>query len=512
MVKRKFEKETKDKQNPNCCDETVHTVASCDVPEIRQSLLQWYDENKRDLPWRHKANHPDRNERAYAIWVSEVMLQQTQVATVISYYNKWMKKWTTLQDLAKADLEEVNEIWSGLGYYSRGRRLHEGAKKVVNELDGEMPTTAEQLMKQLPGVGRYTAAAIASIALDEPTGLVDGNVIRVFCRLCMIGADSNSQVVIDKLWSLANTLVDPQRPGDWNQSVMELGATVCTPKTPACSTCPVKAYCKAHTQVNQEKMTVTLKLTQSEKSSSTIPDIECLTDNCKLCIPEQETWDSSLGRPEKGLLAGLWEFPSSILTPDEHKEHVPPKKAFNTARYTKFGLKFKRPPEWKHAGEVQHIFSHIHQTYKIWATRVHEVVDLQETCAEEGQDVRWVTKEKFFSSAVSTAMKKVFKAYEASVSFATQKHHRQNTTDQTGKYRRVNNHPRMDNTAVVSSGNEHVHVVSEETAKASPITEFPRRGTSTVSETATSDMSCVRDLQGARHIGRISINYYEFVA
>uniref|UniRef100_A0A4X2LJJ8 Adenine DNA glycosylase n=1 Tax=Vombatus ursinus TaxID=29139 RepID=A0A4X2LJJ8_VOMUR len=178
------------------------------------------------------------------------MLQQTQVATVIGYYTRWMQKWPTLQDLAGASLEEVNQLWAGLGYYSRGRRLQEGARKVVEELGGHVPRTANMLQKLLPGVGRYTAGAIASIAFGQVTGVVDGNVTRVLCRVRAIGADPRSPSVTQHLWSLAQQLVDPARPGDFNQAAMELGATVCTPRGPLCPKCPVRGFCQAQKRVS----------------------------------------------------------------------------------------------------------------------------------------------------------------------------------------------------------------------------------------------------------------------
>uniref|UniRef100_A0A8B9VX94 Adenine DNA glycosylase n=1 Tax=Anas zonorhyncha TaxID=75864 RepID=A0A8B9VX94_9AVES len=228
-----------------------------EVEALRGRLLAWYDQSKRDLPWRALAvTEPDVNRRAYAVWVSEIMLQQTQVATVIDYYNRWMQKWPTLQALAEASLEEVNELWAGLGYYSRGKRLQEAARKVVSELAGQMPRTAEELQKLLPGVGRYTAGAIASISYGQATGVVDGNVIRVLCRLRCIGADPSSPPVIDRLWAMANALVDRSRPGDFNQALMELGATVCTPKAPLCGECPVKQHCRARLRVGVAPKTV----------------------------------------------------------------------------------------------------------------------------------------------------------------------------------------------------------------------------------------------------------------
>ncbi|XP_053394319.1 adenine DNA glycosylase-like isoform X2 [Mercenaria mercenaria] len=437
MVKRKNQNGSQ-KENKSSTIPPFHNFTDEETKEVRTSLVSWYNENKRDLPWRRYASHLDINERAYAVWVSEIMLQQTQVATVIDYYNKWMKKWPTVQDLAKATLEEVNEMWSGLGYYSRGRRLFEGAKKVAEDLNGEMPKDAESLLKQLPGVGKYTAGAIASIAYNEATGLVDGNVIRVLCRLRMIGAESNGQVVTDTL-SLANNLVDPDKPGDFNQGMMELGATVCTPKSPECSTCPLKNNCKAFAQVEQEKRKSSDKL-GTRKKDTEIVDIECLTDKCQLCLPDTEVYDSSQGvmnyprkgkkkaareestivcvtcrksdsedeflitqRPEKGLLAGLWEFPSYCC--DDTSSDKPSCDSI----LQHHGVTVTRESREKDCGEVVHIFSHIHQTYLIKSV----TVDQSSIKQQDQPKCKWVTRQQFMEAAVSTAMKKVFKAYEA---------------------------------------------------------------------------------------------------
>ncbi|XP_036033232.1 adenine DNA glycosylase isoform X3 [Onychomys torridus] len=324
-----------------------------DVTAFRRSLLSWYDQEKRDLPWRRWVQEEaSLDRRAYAVWVSEVMLQQTQVATVIDYYNRWMQKWPTLQDLASASLEEVNQLWSGLGYYSRGRRLQEGARKVVEELGGHMPRTAEALQQLLPGVGRYTAGAIASIAFDQVTGVVDGNVLRVLCRARAIGADPSSTLVSHHLWSLAHQLVDPARPGDFNQAAMELGATVCTPQHPLCSRCPIQNLCQAYQRVKREQLSAL-------PGSPDVEECALKTRQCQLCLPPTKPWDPALGvtnfprkasrrppreeysatcvlerpsatgsplillvqRPNSGLLAGLWEFPSVALEPSEQHQH-----------------------------------------------------------------------------------------------------------------------------------------------------------------------------------------------
>ncbi|KAH9256470.1 A/G-specific adenine glycosylase [Batrachochytrium salamandrivorans] len=222
-----------------------------DAKYIRKDLLSWYSVNKRLLPWRHewepaKAKNTDwLAQRAYAVWVSEIMLQQTQVTTVVDYFRRWMIKWPDVFALANATLEDVNRVWSGLGYYSRAKRLHQGAQIVVSKFGGQLPTTAAALEKHIPGIGPYTAGAIASIAFNEHAPLVDGNVIRVLSRLCAIGSNPKTKASVTMHWKTAGHLLDPDMPGDFNQAMMDLGATVCTPKTPQCTVCPLKTHCLA---------------------------------------------------------------------------------------------------------------------------------------------------------------------------------------------------------------------------------------------------------------------------
>jgi A/G-specific adenine glycosylase len=200
------------------------------IDEIRTALLRWYGVHRRELPWR-KTRDP------YAIWVSEIMLQQTRVVAVIEYYERFMRLFPTIATLAAAKQENVVAAWSGLGYYRRARSLHAAARKIVDELDGEVPATSVTL-RELPGVGRYTSAAIASIAYGEPVAVVDGNVERVLHRLD--GVERRGESV----WERAQELLSPKAAGDWNQAMMELGATICTPATPACERCPVQKWCK----------------------------------------------------------------------------------------------------------------------------------------------------------------------------------------------------------------------------------------------------------------------------
>lgn len=211
---------------------------SAKIARLRGGLLEWYAENRRDLPWRAVCD-------PYAIWVSEIMLQQTRVAVVIERYHAFLMRFPTILSLALGREDEVLALWSGLGYYRRARMLHKAAQFVANHLHGNLPRTAEQL-RALPGIGAYTAAAIASIAYGERIAVVDGNVERVLCRLSGWEASSRkaSAALRRKIDVLAAELVDPKMPGDFNQAVMELGATVCLPRNPQCLACPIARDCK----------------------------------------------------------------------------------------------------------------------------------------------------------------------------------------------------------------------------------------------------------------------------
>src|SRR5579863_5671613 len=202
-------------------------------------LLDWYTQNHRDLPWR-------RSRDPYAIWVAEIMLQQTRVAVVVERYREFMARFPTLVSLALAPEQDVLAMWSGLGYYRRARMLHRAAQFVSTNLGGNLPAKAEEL-RALPGIGAYTAAAVASIAFGEPVAVVDGNVERVLCRFEGWGAGSRKgggTALRRKVEVLAQRFLDRSRPGDFNQAMMELGATVCTPRNPLCAECPLMAECK----------------------------------------------------------------------------------------------------------------------------------------------------------------------------------------------------------------------------------------------------------------------------
>ncbi|CAN0897467.1 Adenine DNA glycosylase [Linum grandiflorum] len=344
--------------------------------KIRGFMLKWYDGNQRELPWRRRKEEgnpteacgkEEKEKRAYGVWVSEVMLQQTRVQTVIDYYNRWMAKWPTVELLAQASLEEVNEMWAGLGYYRRARFLLEGAKMIVDEGDG-FPSTVASLRK-VPGIGNYTAGAIASIAFHQVVPLVDGNVIRVLARLKAISANPKDTATVKTFWQetlfllmkLAAQLVDAARPGDFNQSLMELGATVCTPLNPNCSACPVSGQCRALVGSRKdESVLVTdypakvVKAKQREEYSA-VCVVEILgskdpTDNLFLLVR----------RPDEGLLAGLWEFPSVLMKTEA--DLIRRRKVMDSSLKKSFGLDPKRNHSVirrEDVGEFVHIFSHI---------------------------------------------------------------------------------------------------------------------------------------------------------
>ena len=268
---------------------------------IRRSLLAWYRKHQRDLPWR-------RTQNPYAIWVSEIMLQQTQVATVIPYYRRFLKSFPTAKKLAAAREQTVLKAWEGLGYYSRARNLHQAAKRIVSDFAGTLPANAEELHR-LPGIGRYTAGAIASIAfgLDEP--VLDGNVVRVFCRVFLIRKNPKETPVHKKLWTIAQELLPKGKASLFNQALMDLGATVCTPKNPHCDLCPLKKHCKARAKNLQESLPTKAK---------TVPvphyDIGAgvIWKGKKILVAQR--------KPE-GLLGGLWEFPGGKREKKESLKH-----------------------------------------------------------------------------------------------------------------------------------------------------------------------------------------------
>jgi A/G-specific adenine glycosylase len=263
----------------------VSATSERSIQEIRRRLLDHYDVHRRDLPWRGESD-------PYRVWVSEVMLQQTRVQTVIPYYRRWMERFPDVEALAAADEDDVLSLWEGLGYYSRARNLQKAARVVRERHGGSLPDSADAL-RGLPGFGAYTAGAVASIAFNAPAPAVDGNVRRVLSRLFDLAAPTGAE-----LQARAAELVDPTRPGDFNQALMDLGATVCMPIEPRCSACPLETLCQA-------RVRGTVHLRPGARPRKVIPQRSFAV----AVILDREDRVLLVRRPRVGLLGGMWAFP-----------------------------------------------------------------------------------------------------------------------------------------------------------------------------------------------------------
>jgi A/G-specific adenine glycosylase len=263
------------------------------APRLRRRLLDWYERNRRRLPWRETRD-------PYRIWVSEVMLQQTKVNTALPYYRRFLKQYPTLRKLAAADLGEVLKLWEGLGYYARARNLHRAAGMLAAGCGGRIPNRWDGF-RALPGVGDYIAAAVLSIVFDRPHAVVDGNVKRVLARLLTMAAPTNQAASHKIFQAQADRLLDRRRPGDFNQAMMELGALVCTPTSPNCTICPLIRFCAAHRGG-------TVARYPRRVASRPVPEVRIAVGvvfkNRRVLITR---------RPAQGLLGGLWEFPGGKL-------------------------------------------------------------------------------------------------------------------------------------------------------------------------------------------------------
>lgn len=266
------------------------------IEMLRRSLLQWYSAQGRTLPWRGETD-------PYRVWVSEIMLQQTQVKTVIPYYHRWLAAFPTVADLAQADRQQVLKLWEGLGYYARCRHLHQAAQIIVTEYGGQFPTTLEDVLT-LPGIGRTTAGGILSAIANQPLAILDGNVKRVLARLTALPVPPAR--ALGPLWELSSQLIDPNHGRDFNQAIMDLGATVCLPKQPLCLLCPWRSPCLAHTQNLQTQLPM-------REATAPLPH-----KNIGVAVIQNDQGQVLIDRrKEEGLLGGLWEFPGGKLEGDE---------------------------------------------------------------------------------------------------------------------------------------------------------------------------------------------------
>lgn len=305
--------------------------------EIREKLLHWYDLSRRDLPWR-------REEDPYRIWLSEVMLQQTRVATVIPYYARFLAQFPDLNSLAQAEEEQVLKLWAGLGYYARARNFLRAAKIVQAENGGDVPADPKQF-RRLPGVGDYTCAAVQSIAFNHPLSAVDGNVHRVLSRLFMVEGRSDDRQAQLKVKQLAQSLLDQTRPGYFNQALMDLGATLCAPKAPRCADCPLSLNCVGH-------LSGTAQLYPAAKERAALKTVHWVAG---LIIKEGKCLVRR--REKEGLLQGLWEFPAleaEGIAADQWPDLL--------AALTGEALTLIEP-----VTELRHTFTHLRWNVAVWA-------------------------------------------------------------------------------------------------------------------------------------------------
>jgi A/G-specific adenine glycosylase len=345
-------------------------------PETAEVLLDWYDHERRDLPWRAS---PGRQPDAYRIWLSEIMLQQTTVKAVIPYYEAFLRRWPTVEALAAADLDDVLAAWAGLGYYSRARNLHKCARAIAERHRGRFPETEQELV-ELPGIGPYTAAAIAAIAFGASATPVDGNIERVVARLFAV--EKPLPAVKPELRRLAQTLTPALRAGDHAQALMDLGATICTPKRPSCLMCPIAGDCAAHAQGIEARLPA--RAAKPERPVRVALAFVALREDGTVLLRR---------RPEAGLLGGMLEVPST-----QWAETLPPiKDALRAAPV--------RGDWWAAPGVVAHTFTHFRLEVMVYRAIVPADVALT-FWADPGR-CQWVARRDFDRAALPSVMRKI---------------------------------------------------------------------------------------------------------
>lgn len=339
--------------------------------DIAPILLSWYDRHARTLPWRAR---PGVVPNPYHVWLSEVMLQQTTVATVGAYFARFLKKWPRIEDLAAAELDAVLTEWAGLGYYARARNLHKCAIRVAEEMDGRFPDT-EDALRELPGIGRYTAAAIAAIAFDRPAAVMDGNIERVTTRLYSIETplpDSKPA-----LYEHVAAMTPDHRPGDFAQAMMDLGATICTPGRPKCMLCPLTSICSGQT------IAETLPRKKPKKAKP-------IRRGAIFWIERQDGAVLLRRRPEKGLLGGMMEFPSTPWRTEGEEGGI-----------DQAELDLPVTVDAQAAGAIRHTFTHFHLDLTVFRARTID--------APAPTECMWCDPVRLGDTALPTVMKKVAK-------------------------------------------------------------------------------------------------------
>jgi A/G-specific adenine glycosylase len=357
---------------------------------IRRKLLRWYDRSKRDLPWRRNAADP------YAQWVAEIMLQQTRVETVVEYYERFIRRFPTIVALANAQHGEVLKYWEGLGYYRRVLHLHQAARALCGR-NAAIPDTARDLCR-LPGIGEYTAAAIASIAFGRPEPAVDGNVARVLARLFGVDLDIRSAEGKRRLRSLAEQLIPRSRPGDFNQAWMDLGSSVCTPKSPSCDDCPLSPNCKAFATRMVDHLPLRSRRQRVRRVRAVVG---IFLKGGRMLVRR---------RPTGGLWSGLWEFPNVEITNSSQEPDSLRQLALD------WGVSLRDEPI--QAAVVEHRLTHRHISFIVFVAAVGNERSVPKPTS------RWVTSRGAARLSVSTAHRRILSAVRPTIAKAQRPHAR----------------------------------------------------------------------------------------
>lgn len=364
-----------------------------DVEQFQVDFLNWYQQEKRNLPWRY-------NHDPYRIWISEIMLQQTRVDTVIDYFYRFMEQFPTIQALAEAPEDKLLKVWEGLGYYSRARNLQAAAKQIIEEFGGEFPKTVEEI-RSLKGIGPYTAGAISSIAFEIPEPAIDGNVMRVVSRLFCIEADiakASSRTVFDEAM---RKIISQKQPGDFNQAMMDLGSSICTPTNPQCEICPIQQFCQAYREGHQTDFPVKSK----KQKPKDVYYVAGIIEN-----KEQEIFLQQ--RPEIGLLANMWLFPLEEISSarfSELQEQYDPNSwdLFSSSQVAEDSPDFfpEQHVIWqkKVLGEIKHVFSHL---------RWHILIFYGRSAAPLTIAGRWVKPKDFSNYVFPKPQQKMLEVFE----------------------------------------------------------------------------------------------------
>jgi A/G-specific adenine glycosylase len=351
---------------------------------LQQKILEWYLGSRRQLPWRETGD-------PYAVWISEVMLQQTQTAKVLEYYEAFLRRFPTVAALAQAELDEVLKAWEGMGYYSRARNLHRGAKQIVQAHGGELPREHEKLLA-INGIGPYTAAAVASIAFNQDYAVLDGNVARVLSRIFLVTLPPKSPAAKKVFQKIAAGFLLKGRAKDWNQALMELGATVCAPQKPNCESCPAQRHCRGYNDL-ENPAHLPVRLPKAARPHRHIA-VGLVWKGAELLIDQ---------RNAEGLLGGLWEFPGGEIAPRETPEEA-------LRRGLREGLAIEVEVD-DFFMTVEHGFTHFSVTLHVYHCRFLAGAPRALGC----QKWQWVLPEELEQFAFPTANRKIIAALKQSV-------------------------------------------------------------------------------------------------